>query len=183
MLPLALAGLGEPMIRTLAFVSVGLLASIPVFAQGAPAPKGIPLDLAMEAAKTAVDTCKANGYNAVAVVLNSEAIPIITLQDGTRPNTMDGARRKAYTALKSHMTSMAFGKSIGFKSTRLKPGDPPTQFGVIDGDPSLIPFGGGVPIKVGGQVVAAIAASGAPGPDKDEACAQAGLSKIADRLH
>src|ERR1017187_5277474 len=41
MLPLALAGLGEPMIRTLAFVSVGLLASIPVFAQGAPAPKGI----------------------------------------------------------------------------------------------------------------------------------------------
>jgi len=171
------------MIRGLAFVSVGLLASASAFAQGAsPAPKGIALDLAVEAAKTAVDTCKANGYTAGIVVLNGEATPIVTLQDGTRPNTMDAARRKAYTALKSRMTSMDFGKSIGFKTTRLKPGDPPTQFGVIDGDPTLIPFGGGVPIKVGGEVVAAIGASGAPGPDKDEACAMAGVAKIADRL-
>jgi uncharacterized protein GlcG (DUF336 family) len=172
------------MIRTLILVPVALWAVVPVLAQAAPSPlpKGIPIDLAVEAAKAAVDACKVDGYNAVAIVLNGEATPIVTLQDGTRPNTMDGARRKAYTALKSHMTSMEFGKSIGFKSTRLKPGDPPTQFGVIDGDPSLIPFGGGVPITVGGDVVAAIAASGAPGPDKDEACAKAGLAKISDRL-
>jgi uncharacterized protein GlcG (DUF336 family) len=43
-------------------------------------------------------------------------------------------------------------------------------------------LGGGLPIKIGDEVVGAIGAAGAPGADKDEACAKAGLDKIADRL-
>jgi uncharacterized protein GlcG (DUF336 family) len=41
---------------------------------------------------------------------------------------------------------------------------------------------GGLPIKVGEETVAGIGVSGAPGGDKDEACAQAGLAKVADPL-
>ena len=41
---------------------------------------------------------------------------------------------------------------------------------------------GGVPIKVGDQTIGAVAVSGAPGGDKDVACANAGLAKAADRL-
>jgi len=41
---------------------------------------------------------------------------------------------------------------------------------------------GGLPIVVGGQTLGAVAVSGSPGGDKDEACARAGLDKAADRL-
>jgi uncharacterized protein GlcG (DUF336 family) len=39
-----------------------------------------------------------------------------------------------------------------------------------------------VPIKVGEDTIGGIAAAGAPGGDKDEACAVAGVTKISDRL-
>jgi uncharacterized protein GlcG (DUF336 family) len=41
---------------------------------------------------------------------------------------------------------------------------------------------GGVPIKVGDQVIGAVAVSGAPGGDKDAACANAALTRVADKL-
>ena len=41
---------------------------------------------------------------------------------------------------------------------------------------------GGLPIVVGGDVIGTIAVSGAPGGDKDEACARAGLDKAASTL-
>ncbi|MFL4969813.1 MAG: GlcG/HbpS family heme-binding protein, partial [Xanthobacteraceae bacterium] len=46
----------------------------------------------------------------------------------------------------------------------------------------VIPLGGGIPIKIGEDTIGAIGVSGAPGQDKDEACAQAGLAKVADQL-
>jgi uncharacterized protein GlcG (DUF336 family) len=44
------------------------------------------------------------------------------------------------------------------------------------------PRAGGLPILSKGVVVGAIGVGGAPGGDKDEACASAGLAKIKDRL-
>ena len=41
---------------------------------------------------------------------------------------------------------------------------------------------GGLPIKVGEDVIGAVGVSGSPGGDKDEACAKAGLDKVADQL-
>jgi uncharacterized protein GlcG (DUF336 family) len=49
-------------------------------------------------------------------------------------------------------------------------------------DPQLATAVGGLPIKVGNDTIAAIGVSGAPGGDKDEACANAGLAKINDQL-
>ena len=48
--------------------------------------------------------------------------------------------------------------------------------------PHVLLLGGGLPIKIGNEVVGAIGAGGAPGADLDEACAKAGIDKIADRL-
>jgi uncharacterized protein GlcG (DUF336 family) len=48
--------------------------------------------------------------------------------------------------------------------------------------PDIIFAQGGVPIKVGNQLIGAVAVSGAPGGDKDAACANAGLAKVADKL-
>jgi uncharacterized protein GlcG (DUF336 family) len=41
---------------------------------------------------------------------------------------------------------------------------------------------GGVAIKAGDEIVAALGVGGAPGGDKDEACARAGVAKIQDRV-
>ena len=48
--------------------------------------------------------------------------------------------------------------------------------------PHVMFFGGGVPIKLGDEILGAIGASGAPGGKLDDACARAGLDKIKDRL-
>jgi len=48
--------------------------------------------------------------------------------------------------------------------------------------PGIRPLPGAVAIKANGQIVAAIGVGGAPGGDKDQACARAGALKIADRL-
>jgi len=50
-------------------------------------------------------------------------------------------------------------------------------------DSQLSTGAGAVPIKIGEDTIGAISAAGAPGGDKDEACAQAGLDKIKDRLN
>jgi uncharacterized protein GlcG (DUF336 family) len=41
---------------------------------------------------------------------------------------------------------------------------------------------GGLPIMAGGELIGAIGVGGAPGGDKDEVCAKAGLARIQDRL-
>jgi uncharacterized protein GlcG (DUF336 family) len=48
--------------------------------------------------------------------------------------------------------------------------------------PGTINAQGGVPIKVGDATIGAVAVSGAPGGDKDAACAKAALDKVADKL-
>ena len=50
-------------------------------------------------------------------------------------------------------------------------------------DTRMVIAGGGVPIKAGNEVIGGIGVGGAPGGDKDEACANAGLAKIGDRLN
>jgi uncharacterized protein GlcG (DUF336 family) len=42
----------------------------------------------------------------------------------------------------------------------------------------LVAIGGGVPIKAGNEVIGGVGVSGAPGGEKDEACANAGLAKV-----
>ena len=45
-----------------------------------------------------------------------------------------------------------------------------------------IPAQGALPIKVGEDTIGAIGVSGAPGGDKDEACAKAGIDKVSADL-
>jgi len=46
----------------------------------------------------------------------------------------------------------------------------------------VLVLGGGVPIKSGSDTIGAIGVSGSPTGEKDEACGQAGIDRIADRL-
>jgi uncharacterized protein GlcG (DUF336 family) len=89
--------------------------------------------------------------------------------DGSGPHTIDFSRKKAYSALTFKRSSAETGKAWAE--------NPPAPN--IDGTTGTA---GGVPIKAGSQVIGAIGVSGAPGGDKDEACANAGIAKIAAEL-
>jgi uncharacterized protein GlcG (DUF336 family) len=47
----------------------------------------------------------------------------------------------------------------------------------------MVAVGGGVPIKLGNQVIGGIGVGGTPSGEKDEACANAGIAKVSDRLN
>jgi uncharacterized protein GlcG (DUF336 family) len=140
----------------------------------AAAAKPIPLSLALTAAQTALDFCKANNSIAVVEVMDTAFNPkVILAGDGARAMFVEYARRKAYTVLKTGMSSGDFGKSVGPQGR----GAPP-----INGDANLITVAGAFPISMGGSVVGALSVSGATGADIDAASAQAGLDKIKDQL-
>jgi uncharacterized protein GlcG (DUF336 family) len=50
---------------------------------------------------------------------------------------------------------------------------------MIDG---LLILGGGLPIRVGDEVIGGIGIGGAPGGHLDDQCAEAGIARIRDRL-
>ena len=47
---------------------------------------------------------------------------------------------------------------------------------------NITPAQGALPIKVGNDTIGAVGVSGAPGGEKDEACAKAGIDKVAADL-
>jgi uncharacterized protein GlcG (DUF336 family) len=159
--------------RGLVGSAVLVIAAAPAFAQGALSTHRIPAALALEAVGAAVEACKSQGYAESAVVVDASGARQAVLRgDNAGIHSLDSALGKAYT-------SASFKAPSGAVAERLLANPPTAQLGLL---PHVLLLGGGLPIKVGDEVVGAIGAAGAPGADKDEACAKAGIDKIADRL-
>ena len=153
-------------------VSIVLLVagSLTAFAQGLITQKALSADAAQAVARGALDKCRADGYRVSVTVIDDGArLKAFLRDDGSGPHTIDFSRKKAYSALTFKRTSAETGKAWAE--------NPPAPN--IDGTTGAA---GGVPIKAAGQVIGAIGVSGAPGGDKDEACANAGIAKIAAEL-
>lgn len=134
--------------------------------------KDLSLATALTIATTAVDTCKANGHATSVAVLGRNGEILVHLRgDNTGPHPMENSMRKAYT-------SRTFRIASGEMVQRLK--DNP-QLGAIHLT-NIVAAQGALPIRVGDDVIGAVGVSGAPGGDKDEVCAKAGLDKVADQL-
>jgi uncharacterized protein GlcG (DUF336 family) len=128
---------------------------------------------AVEAAQAAIAACKAQGYNVtVTIVDRAGEIKLMLIGDNTSTVAREVTRRKAYTAAKLKVSTGDFTKRVAN----------PGAFNPGAFDPMLSTGQGGLPIKAGEDTIGGIAAAGAPGGDKDEACAAAGLEKIADLL-
>ena len=167
------------MIRKCAFTAAASLTilstSIAMAAETLPTEtfKLLPASLAMEAAQAAIASCKAQGYNvSVTVVDRTGNIKLLLVGDGAGGVGRDLSRRKAYTAALQRVSTGDFAKRLAM----------PGAFNPTVYDGQLVTAQGGLPIKVGNETIAGIGVSGAPGGDKDEACASAGLAKITDRL-
>ena len=152
-------------------LALKLFAVAGVFAAAAPASaqvlteKVLSATAALTIAQTAYETCKGQGYKVSVHVLGREGQVLVGLRgDGTSPHTFENSQRKAYTA-------RTFRQPSGEFAQRLK--DNPS-FGAqfLTG---VIAIQGGLPIKIGDDVIGAVGVSGDTG-DNDELCALAGLT-------
>jgi|SRR5579871_2318666 len=136
-----------------------------------PTSKVLTLEVAQEIAQAAMERCRADGYNVTVLVVDGLNMPKAMLRaDGAAPATTEVAKMKA-------TATMLYNRPSG-PAQPLPPGTaaPPATI------PGTINAQGGVPIKVGNVTIGAVAVSGAPGGDKDAACANAALSKVAEKL-
>lgn len=133
--------------------------------------KQISLELARDIAMDAVETCRGAGYTVSAVVLDRAGNVQAALRDTLAPRyTLEIAERKAGMSIMSGIDSGEF---------RAARGDIRPELNHIDG---LIVMEGGLPIRAAGSLIGAVGVSGAPGGDKDAACAAAALKKVEERL-
>lgn len=149
------------------------LLAAPASAEDVLLQKNISLALAHDAAEAALQNCSGKGWKvSVAVVDRAGQLKLQLRGDGAGPHTLDSSRRKAYTA-----ASMREGTSKMLEISQKSPAA--ATLPMIDG---LLLLGGGLPIKVGDEVIGAIGVSGAPGGHLDDECAEAGIARINDRL-
>jgi uncharacterized protein GlcG (DUF336 family) len=134
--------------------------------------KDLSVNTAVTIAQTAVQTCKAQGYNVSAHVLGRSGEVLVAMRgDDTGPHTLENSMKKAWTARAQRAPSVNFANAVKMNPT----------VGAIHLT-NMVPAQGGLPIMVGDDVIGAVGVSGAPGGDKDEACAKAGLDKVAAEL-
>jgi uncharacterized protein GlcG (DUF336 family) len=124
--------------------------------------------VALAIATGAVDACRALGFTSTAVVVvgrGGDTI-IAASDDNARPHAMEAARRKAYTSRTFAITTTDFSKEL--------PDRPARRAQVLL--PNITSLDGGVPIRLGNDVIGGVGVAGSPG--KDEECAKAGLDKV-----
>ena len=134
--------------------------------------KDLSLGMAITMATTAIETCKSQGYAVSVNVLGRNGEVILAVRgEGTNPTTLENSMKKAYTARTLRQPSGQFAKNVK--------GNPTAGALFLA---NIVPAQGALPISVGEDVIGAIGVSGAPGGDKDEACAKAGLDKVSADL-
>lgn len=125
--------------------------------------------MAMTIAETALAEC--GSRVTVAVVDRTGRLRVFLQGDGASPHNLELARRKAYTAETFGRTSLEWAQRTETQNAG--------QRALAD----VITQQGGVPIKYGETTIGAVGLSGAPnGGAQEEACAKAGIAKVADQL-
>ena len=163
--------------NVIASAALGILACNSISTSAAEAPtfsvKLLTPETALKAAQAALAKCRKDGFQTAVAVVDRAGIVQVVLRDRyAGAHTPDMAMGKAWTAasFKQSTTSLAVETQAG------KPMSGIRQL------PRVVVAGGGLPIEAAGNLLGAIAVSGAPGGDADDACANAGIKAIADDI-
>lgn len=130
-------------------------------------------ETALRAAQAALGHCRKAGFQVAVAVVDRAGLPQAFLRDRyAGAHTVEVAINKAWTAasFKIPTATLAGETAAGKPMSGLR------------NQPRVMAVGGGQVIEMGGSLVGAIAVSGAPGGDADDACAKAGITAIADAL-
>lgn len=154
---------------------VGIAAAAAAFgdgaAQGVVMQRNLSLSMAKTIAEATIAACKDKGYaTAAAVVDRAGQVMVILRDEQASAQTAEMARRKAYTAKMFRSTTLDFQKRTAEPKYA-------AQRDVAD----ILALGGGVPIQIGNEVIGGVGSSGSS-QEQDDACAKAGIAKVADLL-
>ena len=126
------------------------------------------LEAAMQAAQAALESCRKSGYQVAVAVVDRGGLTQVMLRDRfAGAHTVDMAVDKAWTAASFRTNTSVLAEATSG-----------TALSGIRQRPRVVAVGGGVTIEAAGTLLGAIGVSGAPGGDRDEACARAGLTAI-----
>ena len=135
--------------------------------------RNISLALANEIAGATVAACSANGYAVTATVVDrAGGVRAVQRADNAGPHTLAASQQKAFTSASAKNTTLAM--QDGSQKN-------PAAANLVY-IPGFLLLGGGVPIKVGNEVIGAVGVGGAPGGNLDEQCAMVALDKVKDQL-
>jgi uncharacterized protein GlcG (DUF336 family) len=118
--------------------------------------------------------CRADGFRVSATVVDRAGqLKALLRDDDAGPHTLESSRRKAFTAASFRSGTAQLGQLVAAN---------PAAANLVE-IPEVLVLGGGLPIRSGGEVIGAIGVGGAPGGDRDEICAQAGIDRISGGLN
>ena len=135
--------------------------------------KNISLELANQIASATVAACQASGYAVTATVVDrAGSVRAVQRADNAGPHTLGASLQKAYTSASAKNSTLAMMEASQKN---------PAAANLVH-IPGYLLLGGGVPVRVGNEVIGAVGVGGAPGGHLDEQCATAALDKVKDLL-
>lgn len=121
---------------------------------------------ALQLVQTAVAVCAQNNQSVAATVVDRSGIVLASLRsNGAGPTSYAGSERKAYTA-------------VSFKTPTGNLMERSVNVPNLSNIPGTLALTGGVPIKVGNEVIGAIGVGGAPSGRIDEQCAEYAINEL-----
>jgi uncharacterized protein GlcG (DUF336 family) len=134
--------------------------------------RNLSLAVARTIAEATLAECRSRGFRTSAAVVDRAGQVLVILRDEQATvQTVEMARRKAYTARMFRTSTLEFQKRTAADPTLLPQRD-------VD---DILALGGGVPIQAGSEIIGGVGSSGS-GQEVDDACAKAGIAKAADLL-
>ena len=135
--------------------------------------RNMSLELANQIAAATVAACLANGHNVTAAVVDRAGqLRALQRADLAGPHSLSSAQAKAFTSASARGTTMAMMENAQKN---------PAAANLVH-LPGFLLLGGGVPVRVGNEVIGAVGVGGAPGGHLDEQCAMTALDKVKDLL-
>jgi uncharacterized protein GlcG (DUF336 family) len=142
-------------------------------AQAVRTERNMSLELATQIAAATVAACQAIGHNVSATVVDrAGSVRAVHRADNAGPHTLDSSLQKAYTSASAKNTTLAM-----MEAAQKNPAAANLVY-----MPGFLLLGGGVPIRVGQEVIGAVGVGGAPTGQLDEQCAMTALDKVKDLL-
>jgi uncharacterized protein GlcG (DUF336 family) len=160
--------------RVTVSVGLGLVAILAAHpgAQGVVMQRNLSLAMARTIAEATIAECKSKGFATSAAVVDRAGQVLVILRDEQATfQTVEMARRKAYTARMFRTSTLEFQKRTANDPTLLPQRDVS----------EILALGGGVPIRAGTEVIGGVGSSGSS-QEMDDACARAGIAKVAELL-
>ena len=129
------------------------------------------LDLAQELAMATVQSCRDDGHQVSAVVVDRSGNDRVVMRDDrAAPQTISIAGDKARASVMSGLDS---GDFVANRE------DIRDEMNNVDG---ILMLDGAILIEAAGRMLGAVGVSGAPGGDLDRACAEEGMEAIREEL-